>query len=61
MRALTCHTSFSILDGIFQTYYLENEEHPEASAEGGDGEEVADAKPVDNSQGHRRIKWNWVD
>ena len=42
-------------------YYLENEEHPEASAEGGNGEEVADAKPVNNSQGHRRIKWNWVD
>ena len=30
-------------------YYLENEEHPEASAEGSDGEEVADAKPVNNS------------
>ena len=41
--------------------YLENEEHPESSAEGGDGEEVADAKPEDHSQGHRGVKRYWVD
>ena len=41
--------------------YLENEEHPESSAEGGDGEEVADAEPEDHSQRHRGIERYWVD
>ena len=36
--------------------YLEDEEHPESSAEGGDGEEVTDAEPEDHSQGHRGVE-----